>query len=245
MKSDPVENDAPHQPYPILRRLIPKKLHPLARSISKRLTQETYRPEEPYCWTYAYTGLSMRRQESILEKATVLVADGVEGDFVECGVLDGGTSALLAYAARHDDRRIHLFDAWQGLPDTVPEDGEGAKKWVGDVVGSPKRVRNVLSKVGANTKNVVVHHGWFNDTLPKCGIEKIAFLHIDCDFYEPTKLVLETLVPMVVKGGWVQIDDYTGFEGSRKAVNGFLEMHPDIILTVEDVPGGAIYFQMP
>ncbi|MEO1470290.1 MAG: TylF/MycF/NovP-related O-methyltransferase [Pseudomonadota bacterium] len=245
LKSERVAGDAPRQSWGLIRRILPKSLHPFARGLKKRLFREGYRPEEPFCWTYPFTQVSRRRQESILEKTEALVRDGVAGDFVECGVLDGGTAALMAYAARADDRRVHLFDAWAGMPEIALQDGEGSRKWVGDIVGSPRRVRAVLGKVGANTANIVIHQGWFDDTLPVSEVERIAFLHIDCDFYEPTKLVLETFVPRMVSGGWVQIDDYTSFEGCRVAVNAFLETRPDLSLTVEDGPGGAIHFRVP
>ncbi|MCV6594512.1 MAG: TylF/MycF family methyltransferase [Silicimonas sp.] len=195
--------------------------------------------------TYRYTQSSQRRQDSILEKATALVRDGVPGHFVECGVLDGGTAALLAYAARNSDRKIALFDAWAGMPEATAEDGDGALKWEGDIVGSPARVRRVLKKFGARMENIEVYKGWFEDTLPVSKIEQIAFLHIDCDFFEPTKLVLETFVPRLASGGWVQIDDYTSFEGCRLAVNAFIEENPWVDLTVESPAGGAIYFHKP
>lgn len=243
--TSPVVGDAPSQSYPLLRRLLPKPLHPMARSLRKRLLREGYRSEEPFCWTFSFTQVSQRRQDSILQKAQALVADRVDGDFVECGVLDGGTAALLGFAARNDGRKIHLFDAWAGMPETVPQDGDGANKWVGDIVGSPRRVRAVLHKVGANPKNIVIHKGWFDDTLPVSGIQRIAFLHVDCDFYEPTKVVLETFVPLMVSGGWVQIDDYNSFEGCRVAVNEFLETRSDLHLQIDPEPGGAIYFRIP
>ncbi|WP_052265277.1 TylF/MycF/NovP-related O-methyltransferase [Ruegeria sp. ANG-R] len=240
---DNIEGDAPSQSFPLLRRILPKKLHPFARGVRKRLIADGFRSEKPFCWTYPYTQVSTRRQDSILEKAEALVRAGTKGHFVECGVLDGGTAAILAYAARNDDRKISLFDAWEGMPEATAEDGAGSQKWVGDIVGSPKRVKSILTKVGARIDNIEIHRGWFEDTLPVSNIQEIAFLHIDCDFFSPTKLVLETFVPKVVKGGWVQIDDYTAFEGCRLAVNEFIEANPWVELTVEDVPGGAIYFR--
>jgi len=241
----PVIGDAPEQSNKLLRRIIPKALHPTLRGVRKRLKKENYRAQEPFCHTYTYTQVSLARQDSILSRCTDLVATGIEGDFVECGVLDGGTSALMAYAARADDRRIQLFDAWQGLPAATRQDGPGSENWAGDVVGSQRRAMNIIEKVGGNMANIVVNRGWFNDTLPVSTVEKIAFLHIDCDFYEPTKLVLETFVPRVVSGGCIQIDDYTSYEGCRVAVNEFLADHPQYELVIENKPGGAIYFVSP
>ena len=125
------------------------------------------------------------------------------------------------------------------------EDGEGSKRWTGDVVGSPKRVRRVLNKVGARMENVTVHRGWFDDTIPGTDLGPIALLHIDCDFYAPTLLVLRQFVPQMASGGWIQIDDYQSFEGCRLAVNEFIGTRPDLSITVEPGPGGATVIRMP
>ncbi|MEL6198242.1 MAG: TylF/MycF/NovP-related O-methyltransferase [Pseudomonadota bacterium] len=236
---------APKQAYARLRKAIPKTWHPYLRALRKRVLRENFVPDEPYCHVYAFTQASLPRQRSIHEKTAALVAEGIAGDFVECGVLDGGTAALIAYAIRADDRRLHLFDAWQGLPQSTKEDGEAALKWVGDVVGSPKRVVSVLRKVGARMDRVVFHKGWYDDTLPGSDTGPVAFLHIDCDFYDPTKLVLETFMPRMVPGGWVQIDDYLSFQGCRLAVDEYLAKHPELTLTVDETPGGAIHMRIP
>ncbi|EKE43414.1 hypothetical protein OCGS_2452 [Oceaniovalibus guishaninsula JLT2003] len=243
---DKVSGDAPAQSYRLLRRMLPKALHPYARGVRKRLLRGKARKEEPFQTVWPYTQVSQKRQDSILDRTTALIAEGVPGDFVECGVLDGGTAAIMAYAARHDEsRRVHLFDAWEGLPQATDEDGEGAAVWVGDVVGSPRRVMAVLRKVGAAMDRVTVHRGWFDDTLPVADVRQIAFLHVDCDFYAPVKLVLNTFVPRMAPGGWVQIDDYQSFEGCRLAVNEFLADRPDIALIDDRRAGGATVFRIP
>jgi hypothetical protein len=51
--------------------------------------------------------------------------------------------------------------------------------------------------------------------------EKIAFLHLDTDFYDSTKAELEVLWPRVSPGGVVVIDDYGHWKGCGKAVDEF------------------------
>ena len=57
-----------------------------------------------------------------------------------------------------------------------------------------------LPKVNPNVQLV---KGWFNETLPEF-IRKenseVAFLHIDCDTYESTKYVLNTLKEKIIPG---------------------------------------------
>lgn len=246
MPRTPIEKDAPEQSYTLLRRVVPKRVQPYLRGLRKYLMKQGYRDVAPFNVVYAYTQASIPRQDSLLAKARELVTDGIEGAFVECGVLDGGMSAIMGHGARDDPKReIHLFDAWQGMPDVTEKDGENSKKWVGEAVGSPDRARRVMRKVGMPLDRVVFHKGWFNETLEKAEISKIALLHVDCDFYEATLYVLETFMPKMVSGGWVQIDDYTEFQGCRVAVNEYLERHPELEITVEDRPGGASSIRVP
>ena len=47
----------------------------------------------------------------------------------------------------------------------------------------------------------------------------IAILRLDTDWYQSTRIELERLLPRVVEGGIVIIDDYGKWSGSRKAVD--------------------------
>ncbi len=62
------------------------------------------------------------------------------------------------------------------------------------------------------TKRCILVDGDIKDTLPKFleqnpGL-KIALLHFDMDLYEPTKVAMEALYPLVLKGGVVCFDEY-------------------------------------
>ena len=242
MRNQSISDDgSPPQKHRLIRRLLPKFLHPWARGVRKRWLKQGYRNQEPYKWTYSYTQASAARQEHILHSCQRLIEMDIPGAFVECGVLDGGTAALMAYAARKDARQVHLFDAWKGLPAASAQDGPGARRWVDDVVGSPRRVTKVMKAVGARMDQVIMHKGWFHETFRSADIEEIAFLHIDCDFYEPVRLCLNMWWPKMVKGGIVQIDDYEAFQGCRAAVDEFLAANPALRLVIEDRPGGAMY----
>ena len=46
----------------------------------------------------------------------------LEGEFAECGVYKGGTAFLTAYTLKKNsiqDKELHLFDTFTGMPDTV------------------------------------------------------------------------------------------------------------------------------
>ena len=59
---------------------------------------------------------------------------------------------------------------------------------------------------------------------------RIALLHIDTDVYEPSKAGLEKLFDRVVRTGVIVFDDYGVVEGETKAVDEFLDEHPEYTL---------------
>ena len=250
LEEAPVElsgTGAPPQRWRWLRPFIPKRMQPYLRGFRKRI--ELVRAErlgEPFRTIYPYTQVHPVRQQNLLRLCELIEQEGVEGACVECGVLDGGTAALIAYATRASRRPVHLFDAWEGLPETTAPDGVDARCWTGEVVGSPRRVGHVMSKVGIDPARVVIHKGWFNDTFPLAGVARVALVHVDPDFYEPTRLCLEKWYPLITPGGYMQFDDYSSFRGYRQAVDEFLRARPELPLkSFGRLEAKAYYFQKP
>ena len=60
--------------------------------------------------------------------------------------------------------------------------------------------------------------GYFEDTLhlPSAKIPEIALLHLDGDWYESTKTILNTFYSSVIDGGIIQVDDYGYWAGCKK-----------------------------
>ncbi len=237
--------DAPAQSYQWLRPFLPKRLQPVLRGFRKRLARQKLKLEEPFHSVFPYTQASPARQQNLLRLAGRIETENIPGAIAECGVLDGGTSALMAYATTASRRPIHMFDAWQGLPMTTPEDGEGGVKWAGQVVGSPKRVAKCMEVMGIDAARLNYHVGWFNETFPKTDLSQVALLHIDCDFYEPTRLCLEHWYPRLTPGGFIQFDDYDSFIGCKQAVDEFLATQPGLKIQTFGEVGFAYYLQKP
>src|SRR5688572_5817341 len=179
--------DAPAQSYAWLRAWLPKWSQPILRGIRKRYALRKLDLPEPYRSIYPFSQGSWFRQENLVRLARLVEERKLDGAIVECGVLDGGGSALMASQTAGSGRAVHLFDAWQGLPETTDEDGTASKAWVSQVVGSPRRVRAAMRAVKVDPSRLHFHKGWFSDTFPHTQhIDRVALLHIDCDFYEPT-----------------------------------------------------------
>jgi O-methyltransferase len=174
----------------------------------------------------------------------------LEGDIVECGVWNGGSAAVMGVACREDmhyarARTIWLFDSFQGLPAPGTRDGEIEKKafFKGWNKGNTENVRRVFEKVGFPNTQVRVVPGWFDATLKTAAVDQIAVLHIDADWYDSVKLVLEALYDKVVSNGFIVFDDYGLWQGCRQAVNDFFaERNIDSALIKRVGPHQA-YFQ--
>lgn len=185
-----------------------------------------------------YTMVSLYRLQNIYKLARTVEKNSLVGAFVECGVWRGGCSAVMAYAAKEaqSNRKIWLFDSFRGLPEPTKKDGSrarvfssnrtsGSLRTINKNVGTVMHVKKILSKLNVDINNVEIRKGWFQNTLPKAKkeIENIAILRLDSDWYESTKACLENLYDLVVKGGFVVIDDYGTWEGCRKAVDNFIK----------------------
>jgi hypothetical protein len=62
--------------------------------------------------------------------------------------------------------------------------------------------------------------GW---DLLSCFPERISFLHIDVDFYDPYRWLLYHLYRRIPHGGIIAFDDYGAWVGARRAVDQFLK----------------------
>lgn len=235
---------APAQSWSWLRPFIPKRAQPFLRGLRKWMQPERRELEEPYRSVFTYTQASLTRQRNLVSIGQTLDREKIPGAIVECGVLDGGTAALMAWAT-DASRQVHLFDAWEGLPETTAEDGAEARKWTGEVVGSPTRVLAIMDKLGVKRERLSIHRGWFNETFPVAGEFAVALLHVDCDFYDPTKLCLEKWYPLLSPGGFMQFDDYESFQGCRMAVDQFLADHPALALNTVGTHGSAYVIRKP
>jgi O-methyltransferase len=136
----------------------------------------------------------------------VLVMD-VAGDVVELGCYEGTTGIILQTTLDQygSDKQLHLYDSFQGLPDRAPEDGD-TRFQAGDCkIGIDGLVRN-FERFGVRLPEI--HPGWFRDTLPAQLPDRIAFAHLDGDFYTSVRESLEHVYPRLAKSAIVVVDDY-------------------------------------
>jgi len=162
--------------------------------------------------------LSLHRAVLYVEK------NKIPGDLVECGVARGGSAAMMALTLNDRSRKLWLFDTFEGLPAPSKENPDHpiASLYTGTCRGSLDEVRSSFQRLGIEDKAILVP-GLFQETLPRCGIESIAILHVDGDWYESVMATLENLYDRVSKGGIIQFDDYGFWAGARRAVDEFMK----------------------
>lgn len=168
-----------------------------------------------------------------------IVNSRIEGHVFEFGTFNGYTARMLAelmYAYGHQANLL-LYDSWEGFPAMEGGDADCPevvthKTWnKGDCIpafpDADIAIQKILSLIIPN--RVFCIKGFYNQTFnhpPIMGkekdstikITKAAIVHIDCDLYESTKHVLQTLLQndMLAEGAIIMFDDWNNNFGSNK-----------------------------
>lgn len=186
----------------------------------------------------------LRRLETVLQE--VLRLD-VPGDVAEFGMALGGSAIVLARHATRRGRGFHGFDVFGMIPPPTSEkdDDKSRDRYRKIAAGESKGLGGDLyygyrddlyadvcrsfSRFGLEIDNSMVslHQGLFEETLPNAAIKRIAFVHIDCDWYDPVAYCLEGVADRVSPRGAILLDDYHDYGGCRAATDEFLRQRPD------------------
>lgn len=170
-------------------------------SLLSELSRITAKDAANYASTNFYAAKHSHNREDLWAHALNNLLD--DGIVLEFGVWQG--NSINFFASRLNEE-IHGFDSFIGLK----EDWPGHMGWVGrfSLNGKLPKVR----------PNVTLHKGWFDETLPvfmKNQLNCFKLIHIDCDTYESTKIVLELIQPKILVGSVIIFDEYIGYRGWR------------------------------
>ena len=157
----------------------------------------------------------------------------VAGDLAECGVFEGAGAYQLCQFAREHDRKVHLFDLFQGL--SAPTENDGMF-WTGGDLSVPEE------KVRANLKEFScfeIFAGWIPDAFAKAADRRYAFVHIDVDLEQPTLDSIAFFYPRMSTGGIILLDDhgYDTCPGARKAALDFMTDKPEPVIDLSTGQG--------
>jgi hypothetical protein len=159
----------------------------------------------------------------------------IEGDIFEFGVYTGRSLALLSYFHEKSkesihklsfDRKIVGFDSFEGLPDS-----DNHPRWKKNMFNI-NHSYHPFSKIGDKVSADTIYSLFKNYSLPTPNIEigeysvtlsklipvkykKAALIHIDCDLYMSTKIVLDNISPTLQEGTLLVFDDWFNFKGNK------------------------------
>ena len=175
----------------------------------------------------AETMVGMKRLANVRYCLESVIADGIEGDFIETGAWRGGTcifarAILAAYGVT--DRAVWVADSFEGLP--APDgrfeaDRGDQHHTMVDLAVSVEMVQENFRRYDLLDDQVKFLKGFFADSLPTAPIEKLAVLRLDGDMYASTIDALEPLYDKVSVGGYVIVDDYGAVDACKKAIHDF------------------------
>lgn len=166
-------------------------------------------------------------------------AQGRPGYLVETGTALGGSAIVMA-SAKAPGRLMKAYDAFGLIPPPTDEDGQDVRKRYETILdGKSKGIggdlyygyrEDLLGEVTASfadfglpleATGVELIKGVFAETLHVD--YPVALAHLDGDWYESTMVCLERIVPHLVPGGRMVIDDYDFWAGCRKAVDEYFD----------------------
>jgi O-methyltransferase len=185
------------------------------------------------------TMTSPERITALSHAVRYVVANGLEGAIVECGVWRGGSmvaAALTLMELGDLTRELYLFDTFEGMTEPTERDrtysglaadavlshaphAEGRNYWC---IAGIEDVTENLRATGYPMDRVHFVRGPVESTIPDHAPSAIALLRLDTDWYASTKHELEHLYPRLASRGVMIIDDYGHWEGARGAVDEYV-----------------------
>jgi asparagine synthase (glutamine-hydrolysing) len=215
-----------------LARFAPLRLSKLSRTVKAQKL------------TYLSDAKLLRLEQALRQASTA------DGAFAEFGVALGGSAIVIASAAAATRQRFFGFDVFGLIPPPASDKDDARSKERYEVIASGRAAgiggdsyygyrddlyddvirafhRNGLTVDG---RSISLVKGLFEKTVPDTDIGRVAFCHIDCDWYDPVKFCLDQIAARLAPGGLMLLDDYHDYGGCAQATNEFLDANPDFEL---------------
>lgn len=218
---------------------------------------ELYRDFEKLCRRFVFSDMNLTEDEHTFRLMFQLLGTGnieavyiryyinkclgIQGDICEFGVAQGATSALMANDIRKTDKRLWLFDSFEGL--SVPTEKDILKddifnygsmeKYAFSMKCSIDEVKERLKDIDIDQNRIEIVPGFIEDTVKQEAVLQnlscVSFAYIDFDLYEPIRTALEFLHDRTISGSVIVVDDYNFFSmGAKTAVDEFVNEHNDM-----------------
>lgn len=160
-------------------------------------------------------GFGDQPRHATREQLYAALGSKIEGErvlYLEFGVYYGVSMRLWSKLLKNPRSSLHGFDSFEGLP----EDWDARR---------PKGEFDVGGRIPEfDDARVVLHKGWFEDTLPAFTLperERLV-INMDADLYSSTKFVLDILRDEIGPGTIIVFDEFCDRMHELKAFDEFL-----------------------
>ena len=187
-----------------------------------------------------YTITSPERIFALIESVQYILRNDIKGDFIECGVRQGGSMMTIALTLLEEgvrDRELYLFDTFEAIPipdsrdidlwgkpalERFPKDKDSDIDSIVHTI-SLASVKQAMGLTEYPMDRIHFVKGLVENTIPENAPESIALLRLDTDWYQSTIHEMIHLYPLVTPKGIVIVDDYGHFKGAREAVDEYFK----------------------
>jgi len=166
----------------------------------------------------------------------VKMQSNLEGEMAEVGVYRGGSSKLICELK--SDRKLHLFDTFEGLPQTSESDTISKNIYWKTAQFSGTSLESV-KKYLEKYDNIFFYKGKFPDTAEHVKNSTFSFVHLDVDLYQSTLDCLQFFYPRLIKGGIILSHDYNA-DSVRKAFEDYFMKNKQQIFEIGGIQGMVI-----
>lgn len=150
----------------------------------------------------------------------------IPGDYAEIGVYKGALFKRLVRLAHIHNRTAHAFDSFEGMD--TPSKNDGTTYYKGRLSsGGIDNFRRIILESIQDNRNPALNskqtsgpaapiqddvfqlwEGYVPECLKKCPVNDFAFIYIDLDHQNPTRIAIDWSWPRLRKGGIIGFDDY-------------------------------------
>jgi O-methyltransferase len=194
------------------------------------------------------TGTSYRAHLFIASKIMAIPPD-LPGDIVECGTWKGVSATNLSIICNIVGRKLKVYDSFEGLPDTKPEEPLAYANLKGAYDGALNEVMSNIKRYG-NIECCEFEKGWFNETLPKLN-SPVLLAFIDADLESSLHTCVRWIWPNLVEKGYLFTDEaafleYVALFYSEKWWRKYLHRTPPgLIGAGTGLPLGNYFLEVP
>ena len=172
----------------------------------------------------------------------------IPGAIVELGALDGTTSRMLRRLLdefdKSNNRPLHIYDSFKGLPSRRTEDGNQTRPedGKGGMATTKARFVDGFTKSSLRLPDGI-HEGFFGDIPAGDYPSPIAFAFFDGDLYSSIYDSFRQVYHKMSPGGIIMVHDYTVdglFPGAKRAIEDFLRGKPERVRECYSIIGTVV-----